>query len=421
MTQRTSTLGLLAALSMTAAPAAAQLFGPGDTFLAIDLDTGIFSNYPGAEGPGFVADQNATTKYLNFGKEGTGLIITPFFYGPSTVQSIQFTTANDAPERDPTSYELYGTNDAIASFDNSDGMGESWTLISSGTLDPSMDRFTPGAIHDFSNGTIYESYKIIFPTLRDSPCANSMQVADVSLYTGPGGSGDQVLQDGDPALAIGVFKSESNYPCAETPANAFDGDALTKYLNFGIQNTGVIMQRADGKATIVQSFSMTTANDFFERDPAVWELYGTNDALVSTDNSDGSGENWTFIDGGFLALPLDRLTQGDPVFVNNTEAYTAYRMVIVDVVAAAAVNSMQVAEITFEGEVVGGDTCAADLAPAPDGDGQVNTNDFFQFLSYYQTQDLGADFSPPGGDGNINTNDFFAFLAAYQDALTNGC
>ncbi len=51
--------------------------------------------------------------------------------------------------------------------------------------------------------------------------------------------------------------------------------------------------------------------------------------------------------------------------------------------------------------------CPPDLT----GEGDVNTNDFFLFLSYYQSQDPRADFSPGGG---INTNDFFAYLAAYQ-------
>ncbi len=58
--------------------------------------------------------------------------------------------------------------------------------------------------------------------------------------------------------------------------------------------------------------------------------------------------------------------------------------------------------------------CPGDLSPPPNGDGLINTNDFFQFLSYYQAMDLRADFAPTGGDGLINTNDFFAFLAAYQ-------
>ncbi len=55
----------------------------------------------------------------------------------------------------------------------------------------------------------------------------------------------------------------------------------------------------------------------------------------------------------------------------------------------------------------GDDACAPDLTD----DGNVDTNDFFLFLTYYQNQDPRADFSAGGG---INTNDFFAFLAAYQ-------
>ncbi len=66
--------------------------------------------------------------------------------------------------------------------------------------------------------------------------------------------------------------------------------------------------------------------------------------------------------------------------------------------------------VTVDLSVLAGD-CPADIAPAPDGDGQVNTNDFFQFLTYYQSMDPAADFT---GEGDVNTNDFFAFLAAYQ-------
>ncbi len=51
--------------------------------------------------------------------------------------------------------------------------------------------------------------------------------------------------------------------------------------------------------------------------------------------------------------------------------------------------------------------CPADLT----GEGDVNVNDFFEFLSLYQAGDVRADFVPGGG---INTIDFFAFLAAYQ-------
>lgn len=52
--------------------------------------------------------------------------------------------------------------------------------------------------------------------------------------------------------------------------------------------------------------------------------------------------------------------------------------------------------------------CAADLT----GDLLVNTNDFFQFLAWFQALDGRADLT---GDGLVNTNDFFEFLARYAD------
>ena len=58
-----------------------------------------------------------------------------------------------------------------------------------------------------------------------------------------------------------------------------------------------------------------------------------------------------------------------------------------------------------------GDDCPADLT----GEGDVNTNDFFQFLVVLPgVRTTRADFEPGGG---INTNDFFAFLAAYQAGM----
>ncbi len=82
--------------------------------------------------------------------------------------------------------------------------------------------------------------------------------------------------------------------------------------------------------------------------------------------------------------------------------------------AAALLGTLPPANFHYTSLTTAPSMCPADLAPPPNGDGSVDTNDFFQFLAYYQAQDPAADFAPPGGDGNINTNDFFAFLAAYQ-------
>ncbi len=52
------------------------------------------------------------------------------------------------------------------------------------------------------------------------------------------------------------------------------------------------------------------------------------------------------------------------------------------------------------------DACVPDI----DGDGTIDTDDFFAFLALYAASDAGADIND---DGDIDTDDFFAFLAAY--------
>ena len=132
-------------------------------------------------------DQLSTTKYLNFGEEGAGAIITNSG-GAIQVGTMQLTTANDAEERDPTSYELWGTNDSIQSVDHSNGLGgEIWTLISSGPLSLPIGpggRQNSNTFVPINAGAAYNSFKLIFPTVRNAAAANSMQIADVQFYEG---------------------------------------------------------------------------------------------------------------------------------------------------------------------------------------------------------------------------------------------
>jgi hypothetical protein len=95
--------------------------------------------------------------------------------------------ANDADERDPTSYQLYGTNDPITSEPNSPSNGtEVWTLISEGsvTLPPgAAGRHQWGDFIAVNSPANYSSYRLIFPTVRNATAANSMQIADIQFYT----------------------------------------------------------------------------------------------------------------------------------------------------------------------------------------------------------------------------------------------
>jgi hypothetical protein len=156
-----------------------------DSIIAVDgVKAWNGSSYPApGETPAKALDQLSSTKYLNFGKDGSGLIITNSG-GAVTVGTMQLTTAGDATNRDPASYELYGTNDPIQSMDNTNGLGgENWTPISSGALSLPLTRQDSTTFVPINAGAAYTSYKLIFPTLRNAPATNSMQIADVQFYT----------------------------------------------------------------------------------------------------------------------------------------------------------------------------------------------------------------------------------------------
>ncbi|QDU56826.1 PEP-CTERM sorting domain-containing protein [Aeoliella mucimassa] len=344
-------LALVACLGLTMQTASALegFLSPSDSILAIDTDGyQPNSSFPAGEAPAKAID-GTLNKYLNFAKLGTGFIVTPAG-GSSVVQSLQLTTANDAEARDPSSFELWGTNDAIVSAENSAGLDESWSLISSGALSLPSDRDTLAPLVDFSNGDAYTSYKLLFPTIKDPGATNSMQVAEVSFYTDTLGTSADVLNDGDAIIAVGQ-SWDSDYPNLESPAMILDGDSSTKYLNFGLENTGFIVTPAAGPMAL-QTFQITTANDAEERDPVGWEVYGTNDPITSADNSDGVAEAWELIDSGAMELPVDRLKKGPFVIVDNDTAYASYKMVFPTLKNAGATNSMQIADIQFYNQAV---------------------------------------------------------------------
>jgi hypothetical protein len=321
----------------------AELISAGDTIIAIDADGPVsFSDYPGGEAPGNIADGSLGSKYLNFAgwdRYNAGFITTT---GSSTVQSFRISTANDAPERDPVSYRLYGTNDAITSADNSLGLSENWTLISSGSLTLPSARETAGPIVNLTNSTVYTSYKMTFPELKSGDGGGLMQISEVDFFSGLDGTGSDLTLGS--ILAV-QETPDSHFPSGENPGNLLDGNSNSKYLNFGKENSGFIVTPSGTAA--VKGFQITTANDWVERDPASWVLYGTNDAITSGKNSQGLDENWVLIDSGTLALTDERFALSGIIGVNNDTAYASYKMLFPTLKNADATNSMQIADIQF--------------------------------------------------------------------------
>ena len=224
---------------------------------------------------------------------------------------------------------------------------ENWTQISAadliGALALPEERFAAGAV-GFTNATNYSSYKLTFPTVKAA--ANSMQVAEVAFFAANNGTGANLLTPGRPIIPIRDVDPtpSSNSPAGEAAGFAIDRSISTKYLNFGEERSGFIVTPSAGAFT-VNGIQFTTANDAEARDPASYQLYGTNQAITTPNNGIGNEQNWTLISSGALALPAGRMADSAVIPVSGTTAYNSYRVIFPTVKDAATANSMQIAEV----------------------------------------------------------------------------
>ncbi|MDB6035172.1 MAG: hypothetical protein JWM16_5510, partial [Verrucomicrobiales bacterium] len=153
-----------------------------DITCPLDAVTAITSNnptptdsthIPAAQLAGNAIDNvvSGNSKYLNFDKFQTGLIITPS-KGNSRVNAVGLVSGGDSPERDPSSYSLEGSNDG----------GTTWTLITSNAVPTFFARLQRQVFY-FANNNDYTSYRLVFPTIVNNAglTANSMQITEIEL------------------------------------------------------------------------------------------------------------------------------------------------------------------------------------------------------------------------------------------------
>jgi len=178
-------------------PARADITAPGDTVRGVPND----GDWPGNEAPSLAIDDDTRTKYLHFKGDfspdagPTGFQVTTSI-GGSIVTGLTFTTANDAPGRDPIAFELSGSNQSI------DGP---YALIAGGNIVDFMQgtawpRLTENTTPiTFGNRTAYVHYQLLFTAIRGpvGGSVNSMQIAEVELLGSPAGGLPPDVDAGD--------------------------------------------------------------------------------------------------------------------------------------------------------------------------------------------------------------------------------
>jgi len=337
---------------------------PGDPIIASS------SSSPGSEGVANAID-NTLNKYLNFdasianGLKPTGFIVTPSV-GVTRVTGLKITSANDAPERDPKTVTLEGSNDATVTAFNAGN----WTMIA--TIDvPAFSAREVSQTFSFPNLQAYKHYRwTVTETATQNTCC--MQVAEVEFLGEP--LPPDVTQPGDPIIA-----SSSSSPGSEGVANAID-NTLNKYLNFdasianGLKPTGFIVSPSIGR-TVLSGMVIRSANDAPERDPKTVTLEGSNDATVTS----WTGGNWEAIQT-FNVAPFAAREVTQTFLFDNVKPYRHYRWTVTET-ATQNTCCMQVAEVEFLGRgapvdvTQPGDPIIASSSSSPGSEGVANAID----------------------------------------------
>ena len=236
------------------------------------------------------------SKYLNFDELNAGLTV--FTTGGRTVRTVTLISAEDAPERDPSSFVLEGTDDGV-----------NFTRIASNAVPLFAAR---NAIQSFAVAATndYTAYRLTFPTVVNPATANSMQMAEVELL---------------PATEL---TSSNDVVSLTLPQGGFDARGVARLFDrqvgatnkLEIQQLGgnaIVDVTPAGGASVLKSFQLIGAADdltFPER------RVQTVDVAVSND-----GTNYTPLASIVPPVPTANL-QIREYTVNNNAAFTHYRI-----------------------------------------------------------------------------------------------
>jgi subtilisin family serine protease len=145
----------------------------------------------------------------------------------------------------------------------------------------------------------------------------------------------------------------------EGVAQVFDNDAATKWLDFALSQpqtraSWLLFRYPAGKACTITAYTLTSANDAAERDPAQWLLQGSNDG----------GATWTSLDGRTGEVFAQRRLKRT-FAVAQPRSFAAYRLAIQRVANPARAIAVQLAEWELLGSLTTMGVAGADAVAQP--------------------------------------------------------
>jgi hypothetical protein len=311
------------------------------------------NNWPSAESPDKVVDANTGTKFLTYRNSNAGVILKPT--NSSVVfNCLSLSTANDASERDPASFILYGSSSNLTGNASTNIPISSLTQIASGNVTMLDTRNAGPTVIQFANSVAYTSYVVVFPTVRSTAGNNLMQISEIQLSQGAtpplavamaDARGGQLSGSNFSFGSIGASAPGTNWLAGESPDHAMDGNAGTKFAIFRSTGAGLLASPQAGSARM-NTLTLWTANDSPERDPASYQVYGFPTRITQTSGTLAVG-NGTLLANGTVTLPADRNSGPVQVDFNNSTAYASYLVVFPTVKNSPSTNLTQISEVQF--------------------------------------------------------------------------
>jgi PKD repeat protein len=193
--------------------------------------------------------------------------------------------------------------------------------------------------HDILTVTILPALEV---TLSASP-TNGTETPLVVNFSGQATGGNTENPSDTTDDQSGVIAAQGENSPSETAREAFDNNPTSKWLDFAngdpsTRSSWLQYEYAGGQQVLVTSYTLTSANDTMERDPADWRLLGSNNG----------GATWTVLDTRVNEVFNARFEKR-AFTISNPAAYPLYRLQVDRVANPAAANSVQLAELELIG------------------------------------------------------------------------